>query len=158
MSWRWTIQCVRSVPNDSIFMTQQLKMTTRMHKGQWNKHNFNNWNMLKCHLSLHFSVLWAHCHFTGWVGHWKTVKGLVSGTNSSTVSYYRQLCKHTDIHTDTHLCTAETHHYVNTGAPSDSGKVQNVHVIGTEGWKDCLGVRPRDWAFCVSRELPWPPW
>ena len=56
----------------------------------------------------------------------------VPGTNSIAC-----MCAHTHTHapphTDTHLCTAETHHYGNTGASSDSGKVQNVHVIGTEG-------------------------
>lgn len=40
---------------------------------------------------------------------------------------------HTHAHSDTHLCTGETHHYGNTEASSDSGKVQNVHVMGTEG-------------------------
>lgn len=82
----------------------------------------------------------------------------VPGTYSAPVRCPTQLRTHTHAHTDTHLCTAETHHYRNTGALSESSKVQNVHVSSTEGQNDCLGARPKDWAFCVSRELPWPPW
>ena len=48
-------------------------------------------------------------------------------------STHTHIHTHTHAHTDTHLCTAETHHYGNSGASVDSGKVQNVHVIGTEG-------------------------
>lgn len=140
--------------NYCTVMKQQMKMTTQKHKDQTERGK----NVLQFWLSLHFRDLCMGLLTLNRPWHqsstpWRAYMFQVWNQLLSTALFPHR--KHTHSDSPLHWWKTPLWKY---WSPSDSGMVQNVHLISTEWWEGCLGKRPGHWAFCISRELPWPPW